>query len=115
MRKKQIKYNGPSKDIKMKDLSNILNMRIFESDFMKKLYLREKSLSADVLSHRPLGLRNKTKNIFKQNILGYQAKIIINNLITYHNYYHCHHNYDDCKHRGRLDLDTPFVKQSFSL
>ena len=48
--------DGPSKDIKMKDLSNILNMRIFESDFMKKLYLREKSLSADVLSHRPLGL-----------------------------------------------------------
>ena len=37
LRKKQIKYNGPSKDIKMKDLSNILNMRIFESDFMKKL------------------------------------------------------------------------------
>ena len=79
LRKKQIKNNGPSKDSKMKDLSNILNMRIFESDFMKKLYLREKSLSADVLSHRPLGLRNKTKNIFKQNILGYQAKNIINN------------------------------------
>ena len=32
-KKKQIKYNGPSKDIKMKDLSNILKMRIFESDF----------------------------------------------------------------------------------
>ena len=57
MRKKQIKYNGPSKDSKMRDLSNILNIRIFESDFFKKkLYLRRKSLPADVLSHRPLGL-----------------------------------------------------------
>ena len=29
------KYNGPSKDIKMKDLINILIMRKFESDFLK--------------------------------------------------------------------------------
>ena len=36
LRKKQIKNNGPSKDSKMKDLSNILNMRIFESDLLKK-------------------------------------------------------------------------------
>ena len=75
MRKKQIKNNGPSKDSKMKDLSNILNMRIFESDFMKKLYLREKSLSADVLSHRPLGLRNKIIIMIKQKYLDIKIKI----------------------------------------
>ena len=60
MRKKQIKYNGPSKDSKMKDLSNILNMRIFESDFFKEeAIIRRKSLSTDVLSHIPLGLIKK--------------------------------------------------------
>tara|TARA_B100001123_G_C14698589_1_gene784322 strand:+ start:364 stop:528 length:165 start_codon:yes stop_codon:yes gene_type:complete len=50
-------------------------MRIFESDFMKKLYLREKSLSADVLSHRPLGLRNKTKILINKTYLDVKTKI----------------------------------------
>ena len=61
MRKKQIKNNGPSKDSKMKDLSNILNMRIFESDFFEEeAIIRRKSLSTEVLSHLPLGLEGRT-------------------------------------------------------
>ena len=52
-------------------MKNCVNMKVI----FKKTYLRRKSLSADVLSHLPLSLRNKKKILIIKIYLNVNKKI----------------------------------------